>query len=46
VIREAAYFLAQGRGFRRGHELADWLATEEQIGLALIQDETATALGS
>lgn len=31
TIAQAAYFLAQARGFEQGHELDDWLAAERQI---------------
>jgi hypothetical protein len=31
LIREAAYFKAQERGFIPGHELDDWLAAETEI---------------
>ena len=31
LVAEAAYFLAQARGFAPGHELEDWLAAERQI---------------
>ena len=31
MIREAAYLLAEGRGFGPGKELEDWLAAEQQI---------------
>jgi hypothetical protein len=31
MIREAAYFKAQKRGFAPGHELDDWLEAEEEI---------------
>jgi len=31
MIAEAAYFLAQARGFAPGHELDDWLRAEQQI---------------
>ena len=30
-IREAAYFLAERHGFKRGSELEDWLAAEREI---------------
>jgi len=30
-IAEAAYFLAQKRGFAPGHELDDWLAAEREF---------------
>jgi len=31
MIREAAYFRAEQRGFARGQELDDWLAAEAEI---------------
>ena len=31
MIGEAAYYIAQQRGFEPGHELDDWLAAEAQI---------------
>ena len=31
MIREAAYLLAERRGFDPGRELEDWLAAERQI---------------
>ena len=31
MIEEAAYYLAEKRGFAPGHELEDWLQAEEQI---------------
>ena len=31
MIAEAAYYLAERRGFKPGHELEDWLAAEAQI---------------
>lgn len=30
-IAEAAYFLAEKRGFCTGHELDDWLAAEREV---------------
>lgn len=30
-IQEAAYYLAEKRGFAPGHELADWLKAKAQI---------------
>jgi hypothetical protein len=33
-IRVAAYYLAERRGFVRGHELADWLAAEAEVTAA------------
>lgn len=35
MISEAAYFLAEHRGFAPGHELDDWLAAETLVDLAL-----------
>ena len=35
MIAEAAYYLAQQRGFEAGHELEDWLLAEGQIDAAL-----------
>jgi Protein of unknown function (DUF2934) len=32
VAPQAAYFLAQARGFEPGHELDDWLAAEKRVG--------------
>lgn len=31
MIREAAYYRAERRGFTAGHELEDWLAAEEEV---------------
>lgn len=31
MIEEAAYYLAEKRGFTPGHELEDWLQAEAQI---------------
>jgi hypothetical protein len=31
MIAEAAFFLAQARGFEVNHELSDWLAAEREI---------------
>jgi hypothetical protein len=31
MIEEAAYFLAEKRGFAPGYELQDWLQAEEQL---------------
>lgn len=35
MICEAAYFLAERRGFVAGSELDDWIAAEKQVDLAL-----------
>src|SRR3974390_3446107 len=40
MICEAAYFLAERRGFQPGHELEDWLRAESQIDAALGRDES------
>lgn len=31
LIAQAAYFRAERRGFRAGHELEDWLAAEAEV---------------
>lgn len=31
MIAEAAYYLAERRGFESGHELDDWLLAESQV---------------
>jgi hypothetical protein len=31
MIAEAAYYMAERRGFESGHELDDWLLAERQI---------------
>ena len=31
LIREAAYRRAEQRGFKAGHELADWLDAEKEV---------------
>lgn len=35
MIREAAYYLAESRGFAPGHDLEDWLRAERDIDAAL-----------
>jgi hypothetical protein len=35
-IQEAAYFLAEKRGFAPGHELDDWLEAEREIDAASV----------
>ena len=35
MISEAAYFLAEKRGFAVGHAVEDWLAAEEAVKDAL-----------
>ena len=36
LIAEAAFFIAQKRGFEPGHELDDWLAAEREVDEALL----------
>jgi hypothetical protein len=38
MIEEAAYFLAEKRGFSRGDPVADWLAAEAEIDALLAKD--------
>ena len=40
MIAEAAYFLAERRGFYPGGELEDWLAAEREIDRALSSGQT------
>jgi hypothetical protein len=35
MVAEAAYYLAERRGFEPGHELEDWFAAEARIELEL-----------
>jgi len=35
MICEAAYYIAEHRGFEPGHDVDDWLAAEEQIDATL-----------
>lgn len=35
MIQQAAYYLAEQRGFAPGHELEDWLAAERQVDALL-----------
>jgi hypothetical protein len=39
MIAEAAYYLAQRRGFAPGSELEDWLAAESEIEQLLAELE-------
>jgi hypothetical protein len=34
MIAEAAYWIAERRGFAPGHELSDWLAAEREVDRA------------
>jgi hypothetical protein len=38
MVREAAYLLAQARGFESGHDLEDWLAAEHQVDARLFAE--------
>jgi hypothetical protein len=42
LIAEAAYFRAEKRGFRPGHENEDWLAAEAEVDARLLQGTAAT----
>jgi hypothetical protein len=35
MIAEAAYYLAERRGFESGHELKDWLLAESEINASI-----------
>jgi hypothetical protein len=39
MISEAAYFVAEHRGFECGHELQDWVCAESQIDAAIARGE-------
>lgn len=41
MIAEAAYYLAQRRGFSPGHELEDWLAAEAEVDLKIAEAAAA-----
>jgi hypothetical protein len=36
LIAEAAFFLAERRGFAPGHEVEDWLAAESEVDARLL----------
>jgi hypothetical protein len=36
LIAQAAFFMAQERGFAPGHELDDWLAAEREVDQDLV----------
>jgi hypothetical protein len=44
MIAEAAYYLAQKRGFRGEHSLDDWLAAEQQMRPVISTTRGASAL--
>lgn len=35
MVAEAAYYIAENRGFESGHEVEDWLLAEQQIETVL-----------
>ena len=37
MVSEAAYYIAERRGFRPGNELHDWLQAERQVDAQLSQ---------
>jgi hypothetical protein len=39
MISQAAYFIAEHRGFESGHELRDWLFAKSQIDAAIASGE-------
>lgn len=43
MIAEAAYFLAEKRGFEAGHELEDWLTAEAVVTQSSLQQEQAAS---
>ena len=43
LVSEAAYFLAEHRGFKPGHELEDWLVAEGEIDDMLTRGDIAVA---
>ena len=45
MIAEAAYFLAERRGFCPGSEFEDWLAAEREIDRALSSGQTENRYG-
>ena len=44
MIAEAAYYLAECRGFASGHEQEDWLAAEAEIDDLLMRGQVPVAL--
>ncbi len=43
MICEAAYYIAEHRGFQPGHDMDDWLTAEQQIDASLTSPESRTA---
>lgn len=37
MIRKAAYFRAQARGFDPGHEVEDWLDAEQEVNEVIVR---------
>jgi hypothetical protein len=42
LVREAAYFRAERRGFSPGSELEDWTAAEREVDQALVAGKVAS----
>jgi Protein of unknown function (DUF2934) len=45
MIREAAYYRAESRGFAAGHEADDWAAAEREVDTRLAEEEGLIAKG-
>ena len=43
MIAEAAYYIAQKRGFAPGYELEDWLAAEAEIAGSTLRQQQPSA---
>ena len=41
LVREAAYFRAERRGFSPGRELDDWIAAEREVDQVLVAAKVA-----
>ena len=37
MIRKAAYFRAQARGFAPGHEVEDWIEAEQEVNEVIVR---------
>jgi hypothetical protein len=46
LIAEAAYFMAEHRGFEPGHEIEDWLCAESRIDAAIAYGKLPVPDGS
>ena len=46
MIAEAAYFVAETRGFAPGYELEDWLQAEQEIEASLEPTQTIREMHS